>query len=285
LTGDPRVDAGTNAHASTVYALDETPRYGDRVREQEFWDLIDEARGAAGGDMNRLAGHIRNRLAELPAADIEDYDRFWDAAMDAAYRWPVWDAAVVWLGWVGDDSFRDFRGWLISRGRITFEKVIADPDTLADEPDDRENPFAEVWDNLIYDVYQQKTGREIPAPPATGLRDPEGARIDVKDAAAVALAFPRLAALTKPEPEPTKWAPPADAVPQHCPRCAAVMSAITMGRMQRDAAGEWEHAEREFRRCEACRGIAWRWKGEVDWRPAPDDPMQHHMFDAANRRT
>lgn len=33
----------------------------------------------------------------------------------------------------------------------------------------------------------------------------------------------------------------------------------------------------------------WRWEGEADWRPAPDDPLQHHMFDAmfeiANRPT
>jgi len=157
--------------------------------------------------------------------------------MDAAYRWPVWDAAVVWLGWLGDDSFRDFRGWLISRGRTTFEKVLADPDLLADEPDNRDSPFEEVWDNLIYDVYEGTTGREIPEPPSEGPRDQEVSRIDTKDPAAVARAFPRLAALVKPEPEPTKWTPPTDDVPQHCPRCGTVMSAMTMGRMARDVAG------------------------------------------------
>ena len=164
--------------------------------EQEFWDLIDQARGAAAGDMHRLAGHIRSRLTELAPADIEDYARFWCASMDAAYRWPLWDAAVVWLGWFGDDAFRDFRSWLISRGRKTFEKVIADPDSLADESDDRESPFAEVWDNLIYDVYEQKTGRAILTPAPTSPRDPAGTRIDVKDPVAVGRAFPRLAART-----------------------------------------------------------------------------------------
>jgi hypothetical protein len=147
-----------------------------------------------------------------------------------------------------------------------------------------DNGQAPVWDGLIDDAYEQKTGREIPAPPPRGLRDPEDARIDVKDPVAVVGVFPRLAALAKPASEPTKWTPPADAVPQHCPRCGSVLSAITVGRMARDASGEWEHAPREFRRCEACRGIAWRFKGEADWRSAPDDPMQHHMFDAANRR-
>src|SRR5262245_44546665 len=164
--------------------------------EQEFWYLIDQARGAAGGNMQRLAGHIRSRLSELAPAEVEDYARLWWASMDAAYSWPLWDAGVVWLGWFGDDGFRDFRGWLISRGRTTFETVIADPDSLADEPDDRESPLAEVWDNLIHDVYEQKTGRAIPTPAPTGPRDPAGTRIDVKDPVAVARSFPRLAVRT-----------------------------------------------------------------------------------------
>jgi hypothetical protein len=146
--------------------------------------------------MHRLVGHIRSRLTELAPADIEDYARFWCASMDAAYRRPLWDAGVVWLGWFGDDTCRDFRGWLISRGPQTFEKVIADPDSLAGEPDDRESPSAEVWDNLIHDVYEQKTGRAIPTPATTAPRDPAGTRIDVKDPAAVGRAFSRLAART-----------------------------------------------------------------------------------------
>jgi hypothetical protein len=75
------------------------------VLEQEFWDVIDQARGAAAGNMHRLADHIRSRLTELAPADIEDCARFWCASMDAAYRWPLWDAGVVWLGWFGDDTF------------------------------------------------------------------------------------------------------------------------------------------------------------------------------------
>lgn len=260
-------------------------QYGGRVPEQEFWDLIDEARRAADGDMRRLADHVRSRLSDLPPADIEDYANHWWGCMDLAYRWPVWDAAIVWLGWFGDDSFRDFRGWLISRGRTVFEKVLADPDSLADDPGDRESPFAEVWDGLVHDVYEAKTGHVLPQPAPKGLTDPVGARIDVNDPAAVGRSFPRLAALAKPEPAPSTWTPPVDGVPQLCPRCHAAMTAITMGRMARDANGEWEHAPREFRRCDACRGIVWRWKGEADWRPAPDDPMQHHMFDAMNRLT
>src|SRR5215469_17428784 len=39
--------------------------------------------------MHRLAYHIRSRFTELAPADIEDYARFWCAAMDAAYLTPA----------------------------------------------------------------------------------------------------------------------------------------------------------------------------------------------------
>jgi uncharacterized protein DUF4240 len=62
--------------------------------------------------------------------------------------------------------FLDFRGWLISRGRTVFEKVIADPDSLADDPEDRDGPLAEVWSTLIHDVYEAKPGQPLPPPGA-----------------------------------------------------------------------------------------------------------------------
>jgi hypothetical protein len=134
-------------------------------------------------------------------------------------------------------------------------------------------PFAEVWDGLVHDVYEAKTGKVLPQPAPKGPIDPAGVQIDVNDSAAVAASFPRPAALARPEPAPSTCTPPVGAVPQLYPRCHAAMTAITMGSMLRDPNGEWEHAPREFRRCDACRGIAWRWEGAADWRPAPDDPM------------
>jgi hypothetical protein len=33
----------------------------------------------------------------------------------------VWDAACVLLGWVIDDSFADYRAWLIAQGHASFD--------------------------------------------------------------------------------------------------------------------------------------------------------------------
>ncbi len=51
-----------------------------------------------------------------------------------AYAWPVWGAAYLVEGGCSDDAFMDFRDGLVLAGRATFERTLADPDTLADHP-------------------------------------------------------------------------------------------------------------------------------------------------------
>jgi uncharacterized protein DUF4240 len=41
---------------------------------------------------------------------------------------------------MSDDSFADFCDWLIGQGREVYERAIADPDSLGDEP------AGEEWD-------------------------------------------------------------------------------------------------------------------------------------------
>ena len=44
----------------------------------------------------------------------------------------MWGAGYTLDGGMGDDSFKDFCSWLISRGRAAYEAVLIDPDALAD---------------------------------------------------------------------------------------------------------------------------------------------------------
>src|SRR5262249_33752044 len=52
--------------------------------------------------------------------------------LDRAYRWDLWRAAFLIGGGCSDDSFMDFRSWLISLGRDVYERAISDPDSLPD---------------------------------------------------------------------------------------------------------------------------------------------------------
>jgi hypothetical protein len=99
--------------------------------DEHFWQVIDEARhGHPTSDerMTSIRGQLMNRdlhvLAAFRAATLG-----WWVALD---RRDLWAAAYALLGGCGDDSFMDFRTWLLLHGRDAIEKVVRDPDGLVE---------------------------------------------------------------------------------------------------------------------------------------------------------
>jgi hypothetical protein len=66
-------------------------------------------------------------------------------------------------GYVSQDGFIYFRAWLIGQGRETFEKVVADVETLADilPPDIEMSPEGEELLSTGADAYEAATGEEL----------------------------------------------------------------------------------------------------------------------------
>lgn len=74
--------------------------------------------------------------------------------------WNLWGAAYVINGGCSDDCFEYFRGWLVLQGRETFERALANPDSLAVHP---QLEGAAELEEVLYvarTVYQAKTGKE-----------------------------------------------------------------------------------------------------------------------------
>jgi hypothetical protein len=168
------------------------------VDEGEFWTMIDECRDGSGGDLAALANSLEQRLAMLSADESAAFFDRWQAVGDRAQRRLVWDAACVLLGWTGDDSFADFRAWLITRGRAAFEAVVGDPDNLADIADDLQATVwavAEQLDGVVGWAACAAKGVEHPADILhdavlrTGLGEE---RLDLDDAVAVRARLPRV---------------------------------------------------------------------------------------------
>jgi hypothetical protein len=131
------------------------------VGEDQFWALIAQSRDQKpGGD--QMAEARRERLAQLSADEVYAFGRYWNAAFDRLFAWPVWDAASVLPGWVGDDSFRDVRAWIVSHGRSVVDRVVENPDSLADLAYDEDNAFEEGFDGIAYECYQDVAGH-LPA--------------------------------------------------------------------------------------------------------------------------
>jgi hypothetical protein len=113
---------------------------------EEFWKLVEKVHHAAKGDMERKCELLEAELRKLSLAEVHSFHGHFDACLDRAYAWNLWAAAYIINGGCSDDAFSDFRSTLISMGRKTFERVLADPESLADLDYDA--------DDACYEGYQ-----------------------------------------------------------------------------------------------------------------------------------
>lgn len=102
-----------------------------------FWDLIERA-AAAHPDPEERSDWLVDRLSRLPAADLPAFEAHLDEQDTRAMTWLMWGAAHRILdGLCSDDGFTDFRNWAVGLGRETFERIVRDPDELAEVPEVR----------------------------------------------------------------------------------------------------------------------------------------------------
>ncbi|MFJ5924969.1 DUF4240 domain-containing protein [Kitasatospora sp. NPDC092948] len=99
----------------------------------EFWQLIDSARAATTPAVP-FERALVDVLAERPEPELLRYQACFDRLHHALYRWDVWAAAYLIGGGCSDDAFMDFRAGVISEGRAWYEKVLAEPDVIAEHP-------------------------------------------------------------------------------------------------------------------------------------------------------
>jgi hypothetical protein len=86
-----------------------------------------------------LASALIERLEALPATEIAAFQHLFDDLRARADRDDIANAAVlIEHGFLGDDSFDDFRAGLVGLGREAYEAALTNPDSLADHPMVRE---------------------------------------------------------------------------------------------------------------------------------------------------
>lgn len=117
--------------------------------------------------------------------------------MRRSYSWKLWGAANLANGGASDDGFEYFRCWLIAKGRKTFERVVADPDALADvlAPDHQDILEFEDFAYVARKTWAAKTGRDWNEMPFVAnmmyAESPKGIRFS-EDPADLAKRYPKL---------------------------------------------------------------------------------------------
>lgn len=136
-----------------------------------FWQLVDEARAGEELPDETTLERLRALLDGLPASDTLDALRHLDELRRRAYTWDLWAAGYLVCGGMSDDGFHDFRQWLIALGRDTYERVLADPDTLVDVSTDEEQIDSGLGEVYGYEFSRavERKGLQVPS----GGGDPE----------------------------------------------------------------------------------------------------------------
>lgn len=164
------------------------------MNESEFWDLIDRSREAANGDSNVQADELTTLLRGRSADDLETFGGFFETALARMYRWDCWEAGILINNGMGDDTFTDFRAWIVSRGRDVYEQMLRDPDGLAELPEVRDGDVfeAERFAYVAHRVYVEAFDEEPDFPGEPEASVPVGPALDADDVERV---LPRLWAL------------------------------------------------------------------------------------------
>jgi hypothetical protein len=161
------------------YSLLDVVSQGKGHRDMDkarFWELVAASRASfdprlRDGNMDKQVERLEALLRDLAPAEIVDFQRELDEREKEAYRWDLWAAAFIIGGGCSDDCFTDFRSWLISMGREVYEAALKDPDGLVDvaDADGVEEPSFEEFQYVPRRVYEEKTGKDLPA---SGIRRP-----------------------------------------------------------------------------------------------------------------
>ena len=96
----------------------------------DFWQRIDDARQAS-GKLVEMPQRLIDVLCTMDEPEIISYQSHYLDCMRQSYDGKLWLGASVLMGGCSDDSFSDFRCWLIGQGKAAFESAIADPDSMA----------------------------------------------------------------------------------------------------------------------------------------------------------
>jgi hypothetical protein len=88
--------------------------------------------------------------------EVRSFHAHFDECYDRAYTWELWAAAYIIGHGCSDDKFSDFRSTLISMGRQTFERALADPESLTEM-----NYDADTADYEGYQYVPTRVEREL----------------------------------------------------------------------------------------------------------------------------
>ena len=133
--------------------------------EDQFWKIIQTTKDNSGGDFEEQQEQLAIELRKLTTDDIILFGNRFRYFRGQANTWELWGAIYIIHGGCSDDSFNDFREWVIGQGKDFYYKTIKDPESLVEFNTDSMDEIE--WEGLGYvasTVFEEITGQEMPYP-------------------------------------------------------------------------------------------------------------------------
>ena len=127
------------------------------INKDTFWTLIAQAKEHTSGPSEWLM----EQLVDMGPVQAKKFDDIANAYIGLAYQYGLWTAAsVMERHSCSDDSFIDFRAWLVGQGRDVYMAALKDPDSLADAPDYQDQRF-DCLPHMGERAFEELTDRDI----------------------------------------------------------------------------------------------------------------------------
>ncbi len=128
---------------------------------EEFWDLIGHSYSAASGNYSLQQDELRTLLRRLTPINLLRFDNTFRHFHGEAYHWNLWGAVYTIHGGCFEDSFADFRSWLVAQGKEFYFSTLENPESLVlQEPEVIDIDWSGLSD-IAKQVYHEKTGKKM----------------------------------------------------------------------------------------------------------------------------
>ncbi len=135
------------------------------MNEDQFWKIVQITKDNSKGDFEKQQVELAKELRKLKPSDIILFGNRFRYFRGQANTWELWGAIYIIHGGCGDDSFNDFREWVIGQGKDFYYKTIKDPESLVEFDTDTMDELE--WEGLGYvpsTIFQELTGQVMPYP-------------------------------------------------------------------------------------------------------------------------
>lgn len=135
------------------------------MNEDRFWMIIQATADKSRGDYEHQQELLAQELRKLSPDEIILFGNRFRFYRGQANTWELWGAIYIIHGGCGDDSFNDFREWVIGQGKDFYYKTIQNPESLVEVATDKIEDVD--WEGLGYVpsiVFEELTGQDMPYP-------------------------------------------------------------------------------------------------------------------------